>query len=160
MLKKTVLFISSISIFALSACSNETPIITEKLRKIGAPIQGDWQVADFEKCMPEKKGRNIKITKEEIQLSNTKTEKTITLLKDMKQLESTKFIILKGKLNLYETNGKRILAYSDEGDKLVFKGFLANNKLIKRQVLLEKYNANGNAKRNVETLDFNFCSAS
>jgi len=158
-MKKTAITILSLSFFALSACSDETPAASQNLRKIGSPIQGEWQVADFDKCMPQEKGKSIKITKEEIQLSDAKTENTTNLLEDMKQLESTKFIILIGKLNLYETSNQRTLAYEDGGDKLIFKGFLANGKLIKRQDLLEKYNADGNAKRNVETLDFNFCKS-
>lgn len=157
MFQKSALVLSSLAILALSACSDDAPAISENLRKIGSPIQGEWQVADFSKCEPEKKARNITITAEQIELSNTKTKKNLVLLENMKQLESTRFIVLTGKLNLYETSDNRTLAYADEGDKLVFEGFLSQGKLIKRQELLEKYNADGKAKRNVEALDFNFC---
>lgn len=155
--QKSALVISCFAIFVLTACSDNAPAISENLRKIGTPIQGEWQVAGFAKCEPEEKARNIKITAEQIELSNTKTNKDLVLLENMKQLESNKFIILTGKLNLYKSRNQRTLAYSDEGDKLIFEGFLVNGKLIKRKDLLEKYNADGNAKRNVEALDFNFC---
>lgn len=158
MFQKKTIVLSCLFALALSACSEEKPTITENLRKIGSPILGEWQIADFPKCYPEKQARNIKITPEQIELVNTTNNTSISLLENMKQLKSTKFIFLSGSLSLYEVKDEMTLAYLDQGDKLVFAGFLVNDKLLKRQELLEKYNADGNAKRNVETLDFNFCN--
>lgn len=158
MFQKPAIVLSCLFAFALSACSEEEkPTISENLRKVGSPILGEWQIADFPKCYPEVQARNIKITPEHIELVNTTNNTSITLLENMKRYDSTKFIILSGTLTLYDIKAEKTLAYSDEGDKLVFQGFLANNKLVKRQDLLEKFNGDGNAKRNVETLDFNFC---
>ena len=157
MFQKPTIVLSCLFALALSACSEENPSITEDLRKVGSPIFGEWQIADFAKCYPEAKARNIKITSEQIELVNTTNNTSIALLENMKRYDSTKFIILSGTLTLYDIKAEKTLAYADEGDKLVFQGFLANNKLVKRQDLLEKYNGDGNAERNVTTLDFNFC---
>ena len=150
----------TLSLLALSACSDDTPDMTQNLRKIGAPIQGVWQVANFDGCKTDNKDLNITITEDQIKFSNETTGFSSILLENMKKLNSTKFIMLSGTLNLYETNGERILAYIDEGDKLTFKGFIVNDKLLKRKDILENYNADGNAKRNVAALDFNFCRVS
>ena len=99
----------------------------------------------------------ITISDKQIELSNETNNTSSILLENMKQPESTRFIIVSGTLNLYDTRNTRTLAYEDEGDKLTFKGFLVNGKLLKRQEILEKYNADGNAKRNVTALDFNYC---
>ena len=150
----------SLSMLALSACSDDTPDITQNLRKIGAPIQGIWQVANFDSCKTDNKDLTITITEKQIEFSNKTTSFSSILLENMKELNSTKFIMLSGTLNLYDTNAERILAYNDEGDKLTFKGFIINDKLLKRKDILENYNADGNANRNVTALDFNFCSVS
>lgn len=157
MIKKTALSLISISLFALSACSPDGPEISEKLRKVGSPIQGIWQIADFDACKPETKDRNITITSEEIQFSNEDSNASFVLLENMKQFNSTSFLILSGTLNLDNTSNHRTLAYSDEGDKLTFKGFFIDNKLLSRSKIIELYNEDGKAKRNTEILDFNFC---
>lgn len=160
MFQKSALVISCFAIFALTACSDDAPAISENLRKIGTPIQGEWQIADFAKCYPETQARNIKITAEHIELINTTNNTSIIMLENMKQYDSERFIVLSGILSLYDIKAEKTLAYNDEGDKLVFQGFLVNNKLVKRKDLLEKYNGDGNAQRNVQTLDFNFCKPS
>ena len=158
MFKKSASIILCVSIFALNACSDEKPKLTENLRKIGSPIQGNWQVADFTKCKPDAPARNIKITTEQIELINTYNKTNIVMFENMIQYITTKLIIISGKLFLYDITGERTLAFFDEGDKLIFAGFFVDNKLINRQDLLERYNADGNAERNMKTLDFNFCS--
>lgn len=171
MIKKTAITILSLSIFALSACSEEKPQFSEELRKIGSPIEGKWQIADFDACTPDVKDRTIIITPEQIELVNEtskntsetlfagKTEKTSGIIfANMKQLLSTRFIMLSGEINMESIQGQHTLAYNDEGDKLAFAGFIVDNKLLKRKELLEKYNADGKAARNVAVLDFNFCS--
>ncbi len=161
MFKKPSIVLSCLFALALSACSEEEKTsITENLRKVGSPILGEWQIADFAKCYPETQARNIKITAENIELINTTNNTSIIMLENMKQYDSERFIVLSGMLSLYDIKAEKTLAYEDQGDKLVFQGFLANNKLIKRQDLLEKYNGDGNAQRNVQTLDFNYCRQS
>jgi len=159
MLKNITFTLIGLSLLSLSACSDDTPTASAKLRNIGSPIQGLWQVADFDACNPDNKKRMITITDEQIELSNEVDKTSSILLENMKQPESTKFIILSGTLNLYNTSDTRTLAYQDEGDKLTFMGFLVGGKLLKRQEILEKYNADGNAKRNVTALDFNYCGS-
>lgn len=157
MLKNITFTLIGLSLLSLSACSDDTPQKSDSLRKIGSPIQGVWQVAESDSCNPDNKTRMITISDKQIELSNETNNTSSILLENMKQPESTRFIIVSGTLNLYDTRNTRTLAYEDEGDKLTFKGFLVNGKLLKRQEILEKYNADGNAKRNVTALDFNYC---
>ena len=159
MIKKSTLSIISISFFALSACSPDGPDVSEKLRKVGSPIQGTWQIADFDTCNPEKKDRNITITSADIQFSNEDANASFTLLENMKQLKSNKYMMLSGVLNLNNTKNQRVLAYWDEGDRLIFKGFFIDNKLLSRKKIIELYNEDGKAERNTEILDFNFCGS-
>ncbi len=159
-MKKLTLTILSLSIAALSACSADEPTVSENLRKIGAPIEGIWQIADFETCNANLKTQSVIISSDQIDFSTGQDETSYIILEGMKQLKSSRFTIISGELNVNNEKNFRTLAYNDEGDKLVFKGFLVNGKLLKRAELLENYNADGNAKRNMEMLDFNFCSKS
>lgn len=159
MLKKTALSLFGLTLFALSACSSDGPEFSEKLRKVGSPIQGSWQIADFDGCKPDTKDRSITITSKQIQFSNEDANASFVLLENMKQYNSSSYLILSGTLNLDNTSNHRTLAYSDEGDKLAFKGFFIDNKLLSRSKIIELYNEDGKAKRNTEILDFNFCSS-
>lgn len=158
MFQKPSIVLSCLFALVLSACSEEEkPKFTENLRKIGSPVFGEWQIADFPKCYPDTKARNIRLTPKHIELVNTTNDTSIIMLDNMKLYTSERFIVFSGLLTLYDIQGEKTLAYADQGDKLVFQGFLVNNKLVKRKELLENYNGDGNAQRNVETLDFNFC---
>ncbi len=145
----------SLSLLIFSACSQDNNESTENLRKIGAPIEGKWQVADHASCKPDA-NTSILITPDLI--SSQVGTTTTPLLKEMQQLKSTRFVLVKGILNSVHAQGPRTIAYNDKGDRLEFAGFIVNNELIKRKTILEKYNTDGNAEKSVKSLDFNFCS--
>lgn len=157
MYKKTASILSCVFVLALTGCSDDSSDASQTLRPQGSAIQGHWQIADFEACDPAKNDRQITIAEDKILFSNEPANASFTLLDEMKQLKSSRFLMLSGKLAMNGAVSERILAYDDAGDKLIFKGFFIDNKLLSRADIIENFNADGKAKRNVETLDFNFC---
>ena len=159
MIKKTIFTLLSLSVIGLSACSDDAPQFSEKLRKVGSSIEGKWQKADFDACRSDVKDKTIIISSEKIEKVNETVETPPSVIfANMEQLISSRYILLSGEMNITFIQGKRTLAYNDEGDKLAFAGFIVNGKLLSRRQLLEHYNSDGNAEKNIAELDFNFCN--
>lgn len=157
MIKKITLIIGTLCLLSVGACSQEEPKTSEKLRKVGAPIEGNWQIAEFEVCKPDQ-GTPVTITSNLI--SSQVGDTIVPVISEMKQLKSSHFIMLEGMFNNGNVKSERTFAYDDYGDKILFAGFIFNNELISRRKILEEHNSDGNAKENIEALDFNFCSPS
>ncbi len=157
MIHKTITIISVAALFALSACSQDTPEVTEKLRKVGSAIEGVWHVTDSKACEAGKQNATITITKETIEVHTQATDEKELLLKEMTKTNSNRYLILSG-VQGKERNFKSF-AYSDKGDKLEFAGFFIKDKLLTRKKILENYNADGKALENLKRYDYLFCGS-
>lgn len=158
MIKKTILTFCSLSLLALGACSDNTPEITEKLRKVGSPIEGIWHVTDLETCETGKQSATIYISKTAIEKHDTATDEKTVVLNQITKSKSSRYLLLSGKKG--EGKDLTTLAYADKGDKLEFSGFIKDNKLLTRAKILENYNADGNALKNIKRYDYVFCNRS